>query len=132
MAGILFENISIKINLDQFKQKLYKKLNINSDEFGENHETCVNCKIRHVEHKPSCTQIDIDSVLKINEYVGLKGSRSSLIKKNFDPLIINDSELGDRLIRQSMDIINNFSEPIYANIIPIDPFDADFGERLES
>ena len=86
-------------------------------------------KIRQVEHKSTGTLLAVDSILRSYEFTGLKGPTLPLIKKNFDPIIITNSEIGERLIKQSFDVICNFSQPTYANIIPIEPFDHDFETR---
>ena len=127
------ENLIIKVNLFRFKQKLYKKLNINifeQDDDVDDYEVHTLCKIRNVEHKPTGTMVCVDSVLKNYEYLKLKGPKVSLLKKNFDPLLLTTSDMGERLIRQTLDVVRNFSRPIFARNIQFETFDFDFNERL--
>ena len=125
------ENLQIKINVSMFKQKLYKKLNLKYSELDEKDDKIIYCKIRQVDHKATGTLIAVDNILRDAEYPNLKGPKTALIKKTFDPIIIRNSEKGDFLIRQTYELVCKFSEPIRASVIPIVTFDHDFNTRLE-
>jgi hypothetical protein len=79
--------------------------------------------------KKVTVHFDSRSLFDKYEFKGYKGTRTDKKKKNFQPRFINCVKEGNEIIRNTIQVINDISIPINANIYPINTFENDLANQ---
>jgi hypothetical protein len=79
--------------------------------------------------KKITVHFDSSSLFDKYEFIGLKGPRTDKKKKNFQPRFINCIKEGNDIIRNTIQVINDISIPINANIHAINTFENDLADQ---